>query len=125
MIRINFSADNTGPCQTDTDSSLTCEGLAPSISMILYVDYTKGTESGINLTIDLWDTELGKWFPLQQFNGETVDVVVFHLTSSGKYRIPVPTGANEEKMRVNISYDGTPSADSNVDVVVKPEAINM
>ena len=77
-----------------------------SSGIILYLKYTKGTESGITLTFDklvpsLSATDLYRHTTL---NTTTLSATTMTISASGNYRIPLPIIPHESKVVVNVVF---------------------
>jgi hypothetical protein len=82
-----------------------------SNDIILYVEVLNGE---MELTFELQDKMIGKWFPYQYDDG--IEIVEYKRNFiPGKYRIILPTTKNEDKIAVN--YNGNDVLDANIYIV--------
>lgn len=89
--------------------------------LLLYVDYTKGSETQLEITTEhSSEDEAGAemWFTNSTVhldhgaNEGLVHVTPLNITASGLYRIPLSILPKEDQMRVTIAPAGTPDANS-------------
>lgn len=91
-------ADNVRIAQIPADAQQT----------FVYVDYTKGTEDRLEVKIE--EARVDDVFnsPTRFFQEVIVDSdgyvapFVFKFTASGKYRVPLPAGVSEDRIRVSV-----------------------
>jgi hypothetical protein len=77
-----------------------------SEGLVLYLKYTKGTESGITLTFDSINTSLSTADKYRHvsLSGTTLSAYTMFISATGNYRIPLPIIPSEEKIAANIVY---------------------
>jgi hypothetical protein len=93
-----------------------------SMGSILYLKYTKGTESGITLTFDklypnLHATDVYRHVTL---SGTALSAYTMAITASGNYRIPIPVIAGERKIIVNVVYGSSAQGGATVVNFIEP-----
>lgn len=89
---------------------------------ILYLDYSKGTETTLEIRLKYahkWDT------PKKFYQESIMDIgtqilvpYVFKINASGQYRIPIPVGIQEDQVEVSVRGVGTASGTVNLDFTI-------
>lgn len=74
--------------------------------LILYVKYTKGTESGITITFDSLNPSLHATdvYRHVSISGTTLSAYTMTISATGNYRIPMPLIASEKRLIANIVF---------------------
>ena len=79
---------------------------------LLYVDYAQGDESGVEIMLEVSPAE-DNGPPTEQFYLDvavnvagTVTPFTYKIASTGKYRIPLPVGVSEDRIRVSVRSYG-------------------
>ncbi len=97
-----------GTLTTDPIANQKVARLSNTSQLIIFVDYTKGTEDSIELFPEFEDKDdQGKFFNLTGRNASgdyIVDSV--KLIATGKYRIPLPTVLRESRVKVGVRANG-------------------
>lgn len=76
-----------------------------SQGLVLYVDYTKGTETGISITFDVMNPSLGtSLFRQVSISGTTLSAYAMTITATGRYRIPTPVIVGEKTIVANVVF---------------------
>ena len=88
--------------------------------MMLYVSYTKGTENGLTLSVQMRDASLSPAFYSQSAvtdptTGE-IGLRQFLMTASGQYRIPVPIAPNEDGVLIEADLGNNPTGNATITV---------
>lgn len=102
----NTVTSSTG-VKSGTDPNFIVEYNSNSSSgLVLMLDYTKGTEDGISLTFDVINPSLHATnkFRHTSLSGTALSAYTMAITTTGRYRIPVPVIASEKKVCVNIVF---------------------
>ena len=69
-------SDNPGAASAAVDSRIT---------IVVYIQYEKGSEDEVDLTFEAYQASLDEWFPIQyEDSAETVANVVKKIGASGK-----------------------------------------
>lgn len=97
--------------------------LVPQVQQfILYIDYTKGTETSLEIKIEYAPahTDPKEFYQetLMDIQAQTVNVYVFKIGASGKFRIPIPVGIQEDQLKVSVRGVGTPTGTLTLDFSV-------
>ena len=84
------------------------------IQYFLYIDYTKGSETALEIRVEVSCVEddnpatEGYYVETIADNDGYVEQFIFKLTESDKYRIPLQVGEGEDRVRVAVRGAGTP-----------------
>jgi len=89
-------------------------------TIMVYIEYTKGTEDNITVSFEKYEKSIDKWFPVQQDDGNSI-VNYERTLNEGLYNIPIPVGKNEEKFKIKVKMNGNTSATGTVNVWLIPE----
>lgn len=100
---------------------------------VLYIDYTKGTETGLELRIELSNTQdpssVSERFYQIGVLDTTTGVLVLttiKIAATGKYRMPLPTLMQEDRLRVAIRDSGLVGGNGSGEIQVgfdNPESV--
>lgn len=111
---------------TVTSSTGTAAGTDPNFTVtyftnategvVLFLKYTKGTESHLTLTFETINRSLSTTdeYYLTSLSGTTLSVYTMVITASGNYRIPIPIICTEKTIIANIVYGSTGSGGATV-----------
>jgi len=74
--------------------------------VVLMVNYTKGTEASISITLDVVNKSLHATdkYRMITMSGATVSAWTFTISATGKYRIPIEIIDSEKIICANITY---------------------
>ena len=93
--------------------------LLPQVQQfILYLDYTKGSESSLEIKLEYalqWNTP--KVFyqeSIMDIGSQIVTPYVITISVSGKYRIPLPVGIQEDQIKISVRGVGSVAAPGSV-----------
>ena len=89
--------------------------------VLVYVDYTRGSEDGIRLSFEARSDLVGASFPIQREVGGQIKNYEPTITDSGKLRIPIPVGESEDDLIVGVSFDGSVASPGSAHVWVVPD----
>jgi len=88
-------------------------------TLVIYMDYEKGSEDKLTMTFEVLEKTTGNWYPLQYEDSPTTVADYYkEFSKSGKYRLMIPIAENEEKLKINLS-----NTDGNVIIYAIPMAI--
>ena len=103
-------SDNPGAASAAVDSRIT---------IVVYIQYEKGSEDEVDLTFEAYQASLDEWFPIQyEDSAETVANVVKKIGASGKYRLLIATAECESQLRVTATMVN--GVDGNVKIYLVP-----
>jgi hypothetical protein len=82
-----------------------------SAGAILYIKYTKGSETGITLTFDTVNRALSTTdvYRYPVLSGTAMSAYTMVITATGNYRIPLPLIPSEMKLVANVVFASTNS----------------
>ena len=107
--------------QGGDDGSVVQGAINARVTCILYIDYDKGGEDGLDLTFDEYFKYLDSYYPLMYEDSDTsVARIEKKLNDSGKYRILIALGDSGTKMRVNAQFINNSDSDGNALITVAP-----
>ena len=94
--------------------------------VLLYVDYTKGDESGLHFTFEAQDKEdpTGNFYQISERDPVTNHAESFTiiLPDTGKYYLPIPVGASTDTLRINGEFAGTSGSEGTANIYARIEA---
>ena len=101
------------------EGDASAQGSVPSKStVVIYIDYTKGDETDLTMTFDVYEKRLDDWYPMQyEDSSETVAIYKKVLSNSGKYRIMIPIAENEDLLRVNCTFTSGSSGTAKITLI--------
>lgn len=82
--------------------------------LYLYVKYTKGDETSIDITFQVYDENnplSEEFYIIERKTDKTIEKYKFILTESGNYIIPCPSPESAEFITIVIDYTGGSSGD--------------
>jgi hypothetical protein len=124
MINIYTWDQDKGWIQTNADTSVEVNQVTyKRDTILLYVDYTKGDETLLELTFGFIDDDISNEIFIDSYldNDEVINRTI-KFSSSGTYRIPVPVSFNEEKVQIKADIIGSIASPGTVNIWVKPNA---
>jgi hypothetical protein len=79
-----------------------------SQGVVLYVKYTRGSDTGITITFDVLNTSLHATdkYRHTSLDGTALKAYTLVISTSGNYRIPLPVISGETTVYANITYGG-------------------
>lgn len=79
-----------------------------SQGVVLYVKYTRGSDTGITITFDVLNTSLHATdkYRHTSLDGTALKAYTMVISASGNYRIPIPVVCGETTIYANITYGG-------------------
>ena len=94
-------------------------------TLLIYVDYIKGTETDLKLSFEVFHKRIGQWFPLQIENGTSIYDYIITLTDAGKYRIPIAVAFCEDKLRITAALEGDLTTPGSADIWVSGASLYL
>jgi hypothetical protein len=79
-----------------------------SQGIVLYIKYTRATDTGITITFDVLNTSLHATDKYRHtaLIGTALAAYTLVISASGNYRIPIPVITGETTVYANITYGG-------------------
>lgn len=86
----------------------------------VYINYTKGTETALKISIESMDKEVDSTNYFQHVKADSayaLTALYYTLAASGRYRIPITVSPYEQKLRLTFAETaGTPSGTVGCDI---------
>jgi len=104
------------------DDGATVSGeINTKITNVIYVDYNKGDEDGLNLTFDSYNKSLDSYYPIMyEDSAETVTPIKKVLSNSGKYRLLMTIAECENRLKVNVTFNNITGTPGTATVTIVP-----
>lgn len=104
----NTCTSNTGTKSGTDPNFVVTYRTQQSQGVVLYVKYTKGSETGITITLDVINTSLHATdkYRHTSISGTALGSWTMVISGTGNYRIPIPVVAGESSIIANITFSG-------------------
>ena len=88
------------------DGSVVQGAVNTRLTCLVYINYNKGSEDNLTLTFDSYFRFLDEYYPIMyEDSATTVTRVKKIFNKSGKYRVLITLGDNENNIRVNAIFN--------------------
>ena len=91
---------------------------------VLLVNYTKGTEGGVTMTMEVYSRYLGDWYPYQIQNGSSLDDYTAIFINDKHYLVLPDPGPWFDKVRLNFQMTGDLTTPGTITINLLPHYVD-